>query len=160
MFDHGEGIEMKYIVATLLCVIFLLGSYIAYSKGLLNRLFDPKMVQICEELIKDRLRSPSTYRRVEVTQFSEAVSAERAHALDPKMTRTEVIAINDGRAKPTNFQVFIKYEAANAFGTPISGLSLCEYYSVFGSDKYANAFSVKIDGKTSTEWLVEGLKRN
>ncbi|MGD9918002.1 MAG: hypothetical protein AB7U46_08275 [Paenirhodobacter sp.] len=148
---------MKYLVAALLCVILLLGGYIAYSQGLLNRFVDPKLVQICEGLVKDRLRSPSTYRRIKVTQYSEAVSLEKARALDPKMTQTEVRAITEGRAKPTNFQVFITFEAANAFGTPVSGLSLCEYYSAFGDDTYASKFSVKIDGKTSTDWLIEGI---
>ena len=58
--------------------------------------------QACESFIKGRLRSPSTYQRAELT-----VSPE------PDADRTR--------------SIFIKYDAANAFGTPIRGMQWCKF---------------------------------
>jgi len=124
----------------------------------LSRFTDPKLVQICEELIKDRLRSPSTYQRREASQYDNLVSLEKAKEYIPDMTKTQERSISEGRSRPTRFEAFIKYEAANAYGTPVAGLSMCEYFSSSGTLEYANKTNVKIDGKTSTERLIDSLK--
>ncbi|HEX8573999.1 MAG TPA: hypothetical protein VF759_14740, partial [Allosphingosinicella sp.] len=60
-------------------------------------------VQACEVFIKERLRSPSTYKRIS------------GDALGPAFE-------NDGRRVK---MVTIEYDAANAYGTPIRGSQQC-----------------------------------
>lgn len=57
----------------------------------------------CEKYLLEKLRSPSTYKRIEVS--STAVPYET----------------------PIEQMVFIEYDAANAYGTPIRGRQLCKF---------------------------------
>jgi hypothetical protein len=64
-----------------------------------------KAVNACETFIKDRLRSPSTYKRINVDGLGPAFENE-GHSV--KM-------------------VTIEYDAANAYGTPIRGSQQCTF---------------------------------
>lgn len=58
-----------------------------------------------------------------------------------------------GRLKPVAYSAQISYDASNGFGVPIRGFATCEYYSRNGSEDGAQYYSVKIDGKSYTDWL-------
>jgi len=64
-------------------------------------------------------------------------------------------AYEKGDLVPTNYTLIIEYEAPNAYGTPVRSFSTCEYFDGSGSLEYVTKNSVKIDGKTSTDLLVD-----
>ncbi|NKL24850.1 hypothetical protein [Rhizobium leguminosarum] len=127
-------------------------------------LFEPKIVTACETVIKERLRSPVGYKRVEILR-SEAVmnkadyynylyATEASSAV--RESRNE--RFEKGEVKPTMYTVYVTYDAPNAFNAPIRGTSVCEYFSERGSDADVADFSVKVDGKTQIEYLTDQIK--
>ena len=62
-------------------------------------------VQACETFIKERLRSPSTYKRISVDDLGPAFES-------------------DGRRIK---MLTVEYDAANAYGTPIRGSQQCVF---------------------------------
>jgi hypothetical protein len=62
-------------------------------------------VQACEVFIKERLRSPSTYKRISGDSLGPAFES-------------------DGRRVK---MVTLEYDAANAYGTPIRGIQQCVF---------------------------------
>jgi hypothetical protein len=88
-------------------------------------------VRACETFIQERLRSPATYQRAEVTvgtdeaiseqAFNQAYVGERPDELG-KILQEQV----KGHALAIR-RVFIRYDAANAYGTPIRSLEMCEF---------------------------------
>lgn len=77
-----------------------LGAIVA-GTGLVNAIAprDPDDVMICEEGVKALLRSPSTYKRIDITRLNQ----------------------------PKYSLVMISYDAANAYGTPIRDTAHCEF---------------------------------
>lgn len=128
----------------------------------------------CEAEIGDRLRSPSSYKRIKFDYFPEALDAEaygRA-ALEELTSETspnvlkfrrsmmeerkaEVAA---GTLKPILHSAFVSYDADNAYGTAIRGLSQCTYFDGAGDGKIMD-FKVTVDGDTHSDYLIKALKR-
>lgn len=52
-----------------------------------------------------------------------------------------------------------EFDAANVYGTPIRGLAECAYDTLDGDPKLASAFTVKVNGKTTTDRLLEAVER-
>lgn len=133
----------------------------------------------CGSVIKERLRSPSTYNLIEYTKPAVApFTVEWWVSNNPRKTIHDPNAresyeetykmqldlmtsfANDGSRSVAS--TFIKYEAANAFGTPVASTVKCEA-EVIGDalssdpDDYR---SVLIDGKTHFDWLIGQIKAN
>lgn len=70
---------------------------------------DESAVKVCEAFIQDRLKAPATYSRVELT-----VEMKQA-------------------GQPTR-DVFISYDAANAYGTPIRSIERCTFDTLPNGD--------------------------
>lgn len=120
-------------------------------------LFDAKIVTACESVLKGRLRSPSEYKRIEITRSEEVIGrAEYKHLFgskgSPALQAVTMDDFDSGAAKPMRYILQISYDAPNAYGTPIRGVSRCEYASAFGGDSTVNEFVVSIDGDTEMEW--------
>jgi hypothetical protein len=101
-----------------------------------NALGQPEEVRACEAFIKERLRSPVTYHRAELTvggdepvtqaKFDEQYIGSKPGELS-KLLRARV------KGKQLALRnVFIHYDADNAYGTPIRGLEMCEFLVVDG----------------------------
>lgn len=128
--------------------------------------FENKMIGFCEDVLKERLKSPSGYSRLKVTEMSEPLSIEKwkADQLAGPNPQPEVLALRERMMRqngitPEIFGYIIEYDAPNTFGTLIRTRSMCEYVSVSGSRDDATAFNVKVDGFDKTGWLVEQLKQ-
>lgn len=119
------------------------------------------MVTACEQVLKNRLLAPSEYRRIEIQQseepigradyqryFSEGLSAIIQEALMKDFDR--------GHVKPVMYEALITYDAPNAYGTLIRGISRCQYPISDGDASRADRLSV-VDGETNTEWLRKQL---
>ena len=125
--------------------------------------FDSKMTKLCEGAIQKRLRSPSTYERVEITPAGEKKFSDRQEFLnyladneDFPPLRSSYIGLFDAKkADPTVYALFISYDAQNAYGAPVRDHVMCDYFSIDGSPSDVSESNVKIDGKTHIEWLVD-----
>jgi hypothetical protein len=70
---------------------------------------EPTGVRECEESIKGKLRSPSTYKRI-------------------KFDVTPIDPANPSNIeKPTEVWVTVEYDAANAYGTPMRSTHMCKF---------------------------------
>lgn len=126
--------------------------------------FDGQLVTACETALKKYLRSPSGYQRISIERIDAAWSKEEfENFISDKKTKLQVEnyrkQYNSGELKPTNFGLLISYDAPNAFGTKIRDKDTCEYSNVYGEEKEANEFTVKINGKTYSEALLEQVKQ-
>lgn len=65
--------------------------------------FDPPEVAACEKYLVAKLKAPSTYKRINAS------------------------SVGVPYAKPTEWDVDIEYDAANAFNTPIRDHQLCQF---------------------------------
>ncbi|THK34642.1 hypothetical protein EHS39_29415 [Ensifer sp. MPMI2T] len=126
--------------------------------------FNSKIVTVCEETLKERLRSPSGYQRIEITRYEEKMDRSEYQAYleaNEKLAERrefEMRWFDQGNKEPTLFEIYINYDAPNAYGTLIRGLVSCEYLDDDGDKSNADSYSVKVDGKTKTEWIVEQIR--
>ncbi len=91
---------------------------------------ESKLVAACEEVLKQRLRSPSGYTRIKLTEGAQA--------------QTSIL--------------FIEYDAPNAFGTAVRGLAKCEYDVPSGGGTEVSISNVRIDGKTRSQWMIDSAQ--
>jgi hypothetical protein len=128
---------------------------------------DPLLVA-CEEVLKDRLRAPATYNRIESRERTEEledyvwVAWQKAEgSLKEIFEARAAEAVGEG--KPLQrITVHIVYDAANAFGTPIRGRADCTYLTVDDdrSGLATTSAGVRVDGLSHIEWLVDQLDRD
>lgn len=127
--------------------------------------FEPKLYSVCEEVLKERLRSPSGYKRVEISAYENKMTIadwlSEANRDTPSSAGTNKI-IAEGMERrgetPVRHKLYISYDAPNAYGTLVRGLSECTYVSSDGKTTHASRFNVKIDGKTNHERLMDAVK--
>lgn len=140
--------------------------FLAASTVLLSgcSFFDGQFVTACETALKKYLRSPSGYQRISVERVDIPWSKEEfENFLSDQKTKLQIenyrMQYASAELKPMKFGLLISYDAPNAFGTKVRGKDACEYSDVYGDEKGANEFTVKINGKTYTETLLEQIKR-
>ena len=80
---------------------------LALGAVMLSGCMEDEALVYCEKAVKNELRSPSTYKRIEANDYS-TVKGEASY--------------------------YIKFDASNAYGTPIRGLASCKG-RVFKGDK-------------------------
>lgn len=119
---------------------------------------DTPLVQACEVALKKRLLAPATYRRVGV------VESQSAMPLEEYLTNERSDSIKDFYRKlgkqPVRARAIIEYDAANAFGTPLRSFADCTYEaSSADAVSGVSEHSVKIGGKTTTDHLIDAVKR-
>jgi len=165
----------KLVVGILVFLVVAGAGYWAAASGTFGQNIDPlrlfpyeKRVSSCERVLSERLRAPSTYHRVDVSEI---------HNGDPLATVDDLVkdglrgaALDNIRdwmkgssrdsAKPAVYEYLIHYDAANGFGAPVRGIAACTYVSLFGqqaptSDLLDNVF---VDGITSLDWTLESVK--
>lgn len=125
--------------------------------------FEPKIVSLCEEILRERLRSPSGYKRIKVTQTETPLTGGEYLALQssppgPNLTRLILEQYEAGQVKPTRLTLIIEYDAPNAFNAPIRGFAKCEHVST-DNGRNATTFDTLLDGKTKWQWLVDSIRR-
>lgn len=125
--------------------------------------FEEKLIGVCEDLLKERLRSPSAYKRIGVTRTEAPLTGAEYLAVqrtDPASHAGRLLLEQtaSGAIKPTRISIIIEYDAPNAFNAPIRSFAKCEHVSTDGG-RNAGMFDVLVDGKTKLEWLTESLRR-
>lgn len=131
---------------------------------LANVMNSSPMVSSCEELIKKKLRSPSSYKQVSINRYEDILTrdqykkiVDQKYSDNPTLKEYEIKLFDEGRINPKKIMLFIESDAANVYGTPIRSTDKCEYISENGEEP-TSYLSVKLNGKTYTDWLKEAIK--
>ena len=120
---------------------------------------------VCEETFLERLRSPSTYVRHECSGPYDEVSTRETYSAYDRDLDWE--SLEDWRRQYLTERgrlittVFLKYDAANGFGTPIRGAVSCQIdrnpeQSLIDASRI---FGPRVDGYNKLEWTLELLRR-
>ena len=131
---------------------------------------EKSLQRACLSVLAERLRSPATLQVVEWSPMarrpaskSEAIGEPplRSHyraddfpgALDRWKKREDRFDISP----PDILYMYLEYDAANAYGTPVRGYSECSY--IVSSDPKSSVSisetGTKVDGFTAMGWSVE-----
>ncbi|EMH6517116.1 hypothetical protein I5M64_28955 [Klebsiella michiganensis] len=116
------------------------------------------MTEACSSIIKSRMKSPSSYSMEKVLISSKQPSGEE---LSKKIESLQVESLREGVRKGLftlkNADIFVDFQASNAFGVQLKGLGKCEY-TIFSED-WASLESVIIDGNVlpSVDVTIESV---
>lgn len=97
--------------------------------------FDPPLVKICSQMLVERLKVPSSYRKISHQLIAEPIEKQNfVWSLNEKgiegAERERALAVFDDETKrPTQFTIVINYDAQNAFGAALRGTATCRYLS-------------------------------
>ena len=129
----------------------------------------------CDDVIRDRLKAPSTYRRISATKIKLG-RADLDHYMkretpekrewQERLDRDEWLrAVRENQEKTfaeSKFQeawTVIEYDAANSFGTAIRSRAICSDYILEGDpikvDKY---WGPRVNNMTKLDWATQGLR--
>lgn len=120
----------------------------------------------CEESLKERLRSPSSYMRIKCQgPYSEAANEESYLDHDRSQAWSEVDSNVKSQIQAGELQItksFIEYEAANGFGASIRGLSSCtvDHRKATTLPDAVRYFGPNIDGLSHTQWIISQIESN
>jgi hypothetical protein len=127
--------------------------------------FEAKLIGLCETLLKERLRSPSGYQRAELSEYTTELTLEEWADLERKepsasesIIKLKLESMEQDGSVPTRHSVYIRYDAPNAHGTLVRDLAGCEYISENGDVSRASEYNVRVNGMTSTEWLISRIQ--
>jgi hypothetical protein len=136
-------------------VVWIAGGLVFAALGLsgCEKMQESKLLAVCESVLKDRLKSPSSYKRVETVQSRAPMRRVDFMEQNPDATELDFKLFDE---KPyTVWKVIIKYDADNSFGASIRDVAVCEYvedYSFNPSELY-----VKVNGYTKNDFFIKRL---
>ena len=130
------------------------------------------LIESCEETLVKRLKSPSSYKRIndpEVRLDTKAISDSEFEALmanedpfDAELYRG-MRAARRGYVDVSRYVATIEYDAANSYGALIRDTASCRSgMSYFGAPDGLSLSSntlVEVDGKTSHDWTLERVRK-
>lgn len=107
----------------------------------------------------DRLRSPSSYERLECDHFDLEQMDEAALAAWRGVESFDALDEVDRRifAYGTSYvaSIFLTYEAANGFGVQIRGVAQCQAQVREESDaRDIHPFAMRVNGETNIDWMT------
>ncbi|WP_155272726.1 hypothetical protein [Bordetella hinzii] len=116
----------------------------------------------CENAIKDTLRSPSGYKKINVEYVTRELTYEAytqyiGKEAASKLYKTQIDALKSGKDNPVLLQAKVEFDAPNAFGTAVRGTSICEYV-VVGKGQKVIIPLIKVNGKTKTDMLADQVR--
>jgi hypothetical protein len=150
----------EFMMRWLLLIVIVLGAALLSASNYYGYFpWDSPFVRSCEASLKNTLLAPATFRRLNLTEGKEALTFDQYYRANPSDS-LQVQQFQRSMAKhlPARFIAIIEYDESNAFGTPIRGLSKCTYDDVAGDAYSATEHTVRIDGKTIGERLLDIAK--
>ena len=123
--------------------------------------FGSPMIAACEASLQERLKAPSTYRRISVgdEQVRNISFDDYFKARGEDSAALKQILIRTSKSQPIERSLLLEYDAANSFGVPLRSRVICSYAGRDRQDYPEMKESVRIDGRTYTEWLVDQANR-
>jgi hypothetical protein len=120
----------------------------------------------CENVLRERLRSPSSYLRLECAGPYTEVADREAYLRHDRSTVWNDVS-DWVREQIENEELFIttaflRYEAANGFGASIAGLEACTS-DHRESQSYLSAAGItgpNVGGFSNTTWVIHQLTRD
>lgn len=107
-----------------------------------------KVEGVCQVLLKQRLKAPSSLSIASTRSTEEEISA------------AEFVAYQNDRGagkpinKPANYyRVVLEYDAQNSFGAMLRGVASCEYVETKDTSLEPNTFTVYLDGLNQHEYV-------
>ena len=133
----------------------------------------------CANTLKDRLKSPSSFKIIDFTDVSEPIvfEDEEAEVIQGKLDdlagdeskeaqweetklRLRLDAIRREEPNGMLYKGYLTYDAANSFGTALRNTAFCEYESLDGRiSDFAVDMSIKADGYNSTDWILKETEK-
>lgn len=136
-----------------------------------------EFVQRCEAELANRLRAPATYRRVSAGEVRRSTAsleecmgwptAEDRAADEAAARRNSTVRdiqadqLARCNASPgEHVSLVIEYDAANAYGTPVRGRTVCSSVSPPGAalSEVGRFGGLRIDGYTALSWSMRALR--
>jgi hypothetical protein len=135
------------------------------------------MVDGCEAVLLQRLRSPSTYQNIQASEIQRTVAEEDdffyANDQDEKMRQirernrdhdkrdeheVKIKAFREN--EPDRLSMILTYEASNGFGVPIRASAECVVFMRRGQEiSRSDTVDARVDGKTSLEWSLDAVEQ-
>lgn len=163
---------MKKALLSCTCLIFATPVNAWSLSDILGTSYDKKFLSACEHVLKQRLKSPSSYQRLsdpiitkEKSTFEDKLGwtnpdKKRADTAtltaDPeKLERHKQQETIFGLGEHTLIRAYLEYEASNSYGALIRGYAECTHSDI-SPDKFTDLdkMSVMIDGYTHVDWLL------
>jgi hypothetical protein len=122
-------------------------------------LFASPLVASCEAALKKQLAAPSTYRQIQVTETQSPISADD-YLKANEQSETVRRFLQKMNIQPVRARAIIEYEASNRYGVPLRSFVEC-LYDAQSADGVSNVneHSVKVNGKTHTDYLIDATKK-
>ena len=130
------------------------------------------LIESCEETLVKRLKSPSSYKRIndpEVRLDTKAISDSEFEALianedpfDAELYRG-MRAAGRGYVDVSRYVATIEYDAANSYGALIRDTARCKsgrsYFGAPDGLSLSSGALVEVDGRTSHDWTLERARK-
>ena len=162
----------QLVVAGVVAVAAAGGIGIAYSQGMFSSGSD-RLRAACEVELKDRLKSPSSYKFISMTEpnirlatqdeyFGETDPKEKARSAktrgpDKTLRRMRGMMLNDFEAGGKYIAISVlKYEAANSYGASVADIATCSVVS-YAEPKILDKIGptdIQVNGYSSLSWAV------
>ncbi|UWQ95267.1 hypothetical protein K3728_16530 [Rhodobacteraceae bacterium M385] len=115
--------------------------------------------QVCEAQMVERLRSPSSYERLECEHFDLEPMDEAAYATWRGVESFDALEETDRRifSYGTSYvaSIFLSYEAANGFGAQIRGVAQCQARVTDESAaRDVRPYAMRVNGETNIDWMT------
>lgn len=139
--------------------------------------FESAFLTACDEVMKDRLKAPSTYTRIAAHGYEQRPATlddkrgwtnatKRAEDLkmietDPRFKELYEMGekVFEMSGEQTLTRAFVEYDADNSYGVPVRGAYECTHVG-FDVDEFAPAAGgVRVDGYNSVDWSARELQR-
>lgn len=119
----------------------------------------------CEDAFKYRLKSPSSYKRVDANVFSEDMTVDEYIAENrSKLVSTEIDNLRKDQPPIKRWYTLVTFDADNVMGVALRGKFSCEQVTKTGKEPPGGLsdtekeLMMKVDGKSGMDLQVDALK--
>lgn len=134
--------------------LLALGSLAACQFG------EDTMLTACEDVLHDRLKAPSTYKRVTFERY-KPTSLDTAEyrdwagrtAVHSEKQQNFVLERLQAGDKIYHHLARLEYDAANAFGTATREAAACEFTTFVENNPTPKRTDIAVDGVSAVEWI-------
>ena len=145
---------------------------------------EEKIARACENVLKERLKAPTTYKRLKATNVTKSVATLEQYLgwYTPEMVAREKKAlkrnvhmreINESQIELFNvgkrliYEIYIEYTASNSYGTPIRNAARCNLVTPYSTlenaakdDVEKLSWKVDVNGFNRLSWSREIRRRS
>lgn len=135
------------------------------------------MREVCEDAIKERLKSPSSYRELSISEVTRrpatldeylGIHSEKQRQSRAKLMREDYKYRDLAKSMEDSFstmrldyvEIFVTYEASNSYGAMIKGIAKCS--GNVRPDEPFDDLGVTgpaINGQTHLQWLLDSAPK-